>query len=68
MFTVEQQEWFTAQEAAAFLRVGRSTIYRMSEANQLRSHVLPSGRGRRFHRSDLEAALQVVDHDKKKDR
>ncbi|HYZ02187.1 MAG TPA: helix-turn-helix domain-containing protein [Candidatus Binatia bacterium] len=54
---MDRQEWFTATEAAEFLRVNRSTIYRMARAGQLRYHVLPGGVGRRFHRNDLEAAL-----------
>lgn len=62
MSLMDQQEWFTAREAAEFLRVGRTTIYRMSKTGQLRYHVLPSGKGQRFHRSDLEAALSVQDN------
>ena len=54
-----EQEWFTAQEAAEFLRVGRTTIYRWSRSGHLRYHVLPRGVGQRFHRTDLEAALGV---------
>lgn len=54
---MERQEWFTAAEAAEFLRVTRSTIYRWASSGQLRYHVLPHGVGRRFHRTDLHAAL-----------
>lgn len=43
MYPMERQEWFTAKEAAEFLRVGRATIYRMSRAGQLRYHLLPRG-------------------------
>lgn len=57
---MEHQEWFTASEAAEFLPVTRSTIYRWSRASHLRYHVLPEGVGRRFHRTDLEAVLRRV--------
>lgn len=58
---MERQEWFTASEAADFLRVTRSTIYRWARASHLRYHLLPEGTGRRFHRSDLEAVLRSAD-------
>lgn len=57
---MDRQEWFKATEAAEFVRVNRSTIYRMARAGQLRYHVLPGGVGRRFHRNDLEAALGMA--------
>lgn len=64
MSRMDQQEWFTAREAAEFLRVGRTTIYRMSKAGQLRYHVLPGGKGQRFHRNDLDDALRGQEHTK----
>lgn len=56
---MDQQEWFTADEAAEFLRVSRSTIYRWAREDRLRSHVLPSGVGRRFGRADLMSLLRM---------
>ncbi|MBO0743433.1 MAG: helix-turn-helix domain-containing protein [Candidatus Dormibacteraeota bacterium] len=50
---MDPQEWFTPAEAAEFLRVSRSTIYRWGRQGRLRTRVLPSGVGRRFRRGEL---------------
>ena len=50
-------EWLTAAEAAKYLRVDRTTIYRWERAGILRSYPLPI-RGRRFKQSDLDALLE----------
>ena len=44
-------------EAAKYLRVDRTTIYRWERAGILRSYPLPI-RGRRFKQSDLDALLE----------
>jgi excisionase family DNA binding protein len=50
-------EWLTAPEAAKYLRVDRTTIYRWEKAGILRSYPLPI-RGRRFKQADLDALLE----------
>jgi excisionase family DNA binding protein len=50
-------EWLTATEAAKYLRVDRTTIYRWEKAGLLRSYPLPI-RGRRFKQADLDALLE----------
>jgi excisionase family DNA binding protein len=49
----------TVSEAARYLRVTRSTIYRWSEEGRLRFFQLEGGtRGRRWNREDLDALLR----------
>jgi excisionase family DNA binding protein len=50
-------DWLTAPEAAKYLRVDRTTIYRWEKAGILRSYPLPI-RGRRFKQADLDALLE----------
>lgn len=57
---MDGQEWYTVQEAAEFLRVDRTTIYRWAREGELAYHELPRGAGRRFHRNDLESVLRRV--------
>lgn len=45
----------TFKEAMAYLRVGRSTLYRLMQAGTLRGHKV--GRTWRFYRSDLDRAI-----------
>lgn len=49
-------DWLTAAEAAKYLRVDRTTIYRWEKAGILHSYPLPI-RGRRFKQADLDALL-----------
>ena len=51
-------EWLTPSEAAKYLKVDRTTIYRWEEAKLIRSYPLPTGRGRRFDREELDAVLR----------
>lgn len=51
-------DWLTVQEAAAYLKVERSTIYRYCELAVLPYFVLKTGGGRRFKREDLDALLE----------
>ena len=50
-------DWLTATEAAKYLKVDRTTIYRWEKAGILRSYPLPI-RGRRFKQADLDALLE----------
>lgn len=51
-------EWLTPDEAAAYLKVTRSTIYRWSDEGRLRFYELESGGGRRYNVADLDRLLQ----------
>lgn len=51
-------EWLTPGEAAKYLKVDRTTIYRWCDAGLVRFYALRSGRGRRFKREDLDALLK----------
>jgi excisionase family DNA binding protein len=51
------QQWFTPPEAAEYLRVTRSTIYRWTREGRLRAHDLPTGGGRRYRREELDRLL-----------
>jgi excisionase family DNA binding protein len=51
-------EWLTLREAAAYLKVGVSTLYRWMDEGKLRYYELESGGGRRFKRDDLDALLK----------
>ncbi len=52
------QEWYTPAEAAEYLRVTRQTIYNYMDEGLLPYRELPSGRGRRIRRTDLDALLE----------
>ena len=51
-------EWLTVNEAAAHLRVHRTTIYLWCEEGSLPYHELQPTGGRRFRRVDLDAMLK----------
>ena len=51
-------DWLTVNEAAAYLKVERSTIYRYCELGLLPFFELKTGGGRRFKREDLDALLE----------
>lgn len=54
-------EWMTVKQAMAYLKVSRDTIYEYSRRGWLPYYELPSGKGRRFKRSDLDALLKRRD-------
>jgi excisionase family DNA binding protein len=56
-----QQEWFTPDEAADYLRVSRATVYRLSEEGRLPFSEIEGGRGRRYRIEDLRQLLQRPD-------
>lgn len=49
--------WFTAKEAAEYLRVSTNSIYTMVSRRQLKRHVFGSHRSR-FHYDDLVALIK----------
>ncbi len=51
-------EWLRLKEAAAYLKVGVSTLYRWMDQGRVRYYELESGGGRRFKREDLDALLR----------
>lgn len=53
----EKQEWYTPAEAGKYLRVSRQTIYAYMDDGLLEYFVLKTGRGRRIHKSALDALL-----------
>lgn len=53
------ESWMTLDEAAEYLRVTRSTLYRWMKASKLRSYKL-GDRAVRVKRKDLDALLRPV--------
>ena len=51
-------EWLTVNEAAAYLKVHRATIYELCERGTLPFFEIRGARGRRFKREDLDALLE----------
>ncbi len=52
-----EQQWFTPDEAADYLRVSRATIYRLTDEGNLPYSEIPGGRGRRYRVQDLRRVL-----------
>ena len=55
---VMQQEWFTVEEAAEYLRVSRRTIYKLCEEGQLVGYRTGNRGHRRFRREDLDRVMK----------
>lgn len=53
----DDQEWYTIEEAAKYLRVSRATVYNYIDKGLLPYYELKVGRGRRFRRKDLDGLL-----------
>ncbi len=51
-------EWLTLEEAAAYLKVSKPSIYRYTSEGRLRFYKLAGIGTRRFKRSDLDALLE----------
>jgi len=51
-------DWLTIEEATQYLRVSKQTLYRWVQDGRLVSYELPSGRGRRLKREDLDDLLK----------
>ena len=52
--------WLTIREAADYLKVNVSTIYRWCDEGRLPFYELESGGGRRFKQDDLDALLRTA--------
>jgi len=59
-------DWLTAREAAAYLKVDRTTIYRYCEQGLLPYYDLKTGGGRRFKRQDLDTLLSSTRTDEER--
>ncbi len=53
----QNQEWFSVEEAANYLRVSKRTIYSWAGQRLLRAHRTPKAGLLRFKRNDLDAVL-----------
>jgi excisionase family DNA binding protein len=51
-------EWLTLEEAAAYLKVSKPSIYRYTSEGKLPFYKLAGSGARRFKRSDLDALLE----------
>jgi excisionase family DNA binding protein len=52
-----EQQWFTLEQAAQYLHVGKGTVYKWIRDGYLAYYEFPSGRGRRLKREDLDGLL-----------
>jgi len=55
---VSQQEWFTVEEAAEYLRVSKRTIYKLCKEGRLTAYRMGNRRHRRFRKEDLDSVPQ----------
>lgn len=51
-------EWLTAAEAAAYLKVSKATLYRLCAQGVLPFYTIGGKTDRRFKRSELDAAMR----------
>ena len=56
-----QQQWFTVDEAAQYLRVSRRTIYQLVREGELVSYRVGEAGHKRFKREDLDRAMHKED-------
>lgn len=54
---VAMTEWLTPNEAAAYLKVNRRTLYGLMASGRLPYHQMPGSGRRRIRREDLDALL-----------
>jgi excisionase family DNA binding protein len=54
---VSEGGWLTLDEAAAYLKVSKPTVYRLCSSGALPFYQLGKGGPRRFKRDDLDALL-----------
>jgi len=61
-------DWLSVKEAAAYLKVSPSTLYRWVDQGLLTAYEFESGGGRRCRREDLDALLKPTDPDAPRSR
>jgi excisionase family DNA binding protein len=54
------KEWFSVEEAAAYLGVSRRTVYQLTKDSRLPAYTVGSQRIRRFRKADLDRALRPL--------
>lgn len=54
----ELEQWFTVSQAAEFLGVSKTTVRRLSNAGDLKSYRIGTGRHRRFKKKDVIETLE----------
>ncbi|MHB8613556.1 MAG: helix-turn-helix domain-containing protein [Candidatus Dormibacteraceae bacterium] len=55
----EVPEWLTVDEACAYLKVSRRSLYRWCDRGRLPYYELEGGGHRRFNRQDLDRLLKL---------
>ncbi len=55
------KEWYTAQEAAQYLRVSSRTIYKWCQEGRLPTYILGEKRTRRFRKVDLDKVPRLLE-------
>jgi excisionase family DNA binding protein len=55
---IQQQEWFTVDEAAGYLRVSRRTIYKLCADGYLLGHRSSPRGHRRFRKEELDELMK----------
>ena len=55
---VIQQEWFTVDEAAEYLRVSRRSIYKLCQEGDLEAYRTADSGHRRFRKEDLDSVMK----------
>ncbi|MCL0073161.1 helix-turn-helix domain-containing protein [Dehalococcoidia bacterium] len=53
-----EQEWFTVDEAAEYLRLSKRTIYKLCEEGRLVGYRTGNRRHRRFRREELDRVMK----------
>lgn len=51
-------EWLTLDEAARYLKLAKSSLYRLTSEKKLRFYKVAGVGGRRFKKSDLDALME----------
>lgn len=59
----EQQEWYTIDEAANYLRVSRRTMYQLIKERQLKAYRVGARGHKRFRHEELDHVMTKEDGD-----
>ena len=55
---VQDRDWLTTKEAAAYLRVSRGTLYNLVRRGVIKWYAVPGLRGRWYRRTELDELRQ----------